>query len=109
MPQNFPSSQKVSFSRLIGDIITDTKDLFTKELTLARLEMRNELQQTKSAALSLGVGFSILTMGGVLVLLMLTHVLRDFTTLPLWACYGVFGGVCIIGGIVFLQVGSNTA
>ena len=109
MQQHSSSFHKMSFSGLIRSIVTDVKELFAREITLAKLEVHNDLEQTKSAAISFGIGLSIFTMGGALVLLMLVHLVRDFTTLPLWACYGIFGGVCIVLGAIFLKVGSTTA
>lgn len=109
MTPHASSPHKVSFGRLIGDIVTDAKDLFAKEISLVKLEIRDELRQTKSAVISYAVGFGILTVGGLLVLQMLVHLLQELTAWPLWACYGVFGAVCLLGGIIFIRTGSNTA
>lgn len=110
--QSHPTSsqnQKVSFGSLLSGIAADVKNLFTQELTLAKLEVREELQQTKAATISFGIGFSIVAMGSGLLLLMLVHLLHTFTTLPLWACYGIFGGICLLTGGIFLKIGSTTA
>jgi hypothetical protein len=38
---------------------------------------------------------------------MLVHLLNALTGLPLWACYGIVGGVCAIGGVVLLYRGKQ--
>jgi hypothetical protein len=38
---------------------------------------------------------------------MLVHLLNALTGLPLWACYGIVGGVCAIVGVVLLYRGKQ--
>lgn len=94
---------------LIGGIINDAKDLLLQELTMAKLEMQDELRKTKTAALSFAIGAGIAIAGGLLLILMLIHLLATFTTLPLWECYGIIGGGLLIIGLIFLATRKHTA
>jgi hypothetical protein len=38
---------------------------------------------------------------------MLVHLLHALTALPLWACYGIVGGLFAAGGIVLLVLGKQ--
>ena len=39
---------------------------------------------------------------------MLVHLLQALTALPLWACYGIVGGLLAAGGIGLLVLGTQT-
>ena len=103
------SSADPSLASLLGGLITNAKDLLLQEVTLAKLEMQEELQKTKTAALSFAIGAGVAVAGGLLLLLMLVHLLVAFTTLPLWGCYGILGGVLLVIGLIFLATGKQTA
>jgi Putative Actinobacterial Holin-X, holin superfamily III len=57
--------------------------------------------------MSLGIGIGLAAIGGWLLILMLVHLVHAFTALPLWACYGIVGGLFAVGGIVLLVLGKN--
>jgi hypothetical protein len=94
---------------LLGGILNDAKDLLVQELTLARLEGQDELRQIKTAALLLGIGIGVSTVGGMLLSLMLVHMLVAYTDVPLWGCYGVVGSVVAVLGGVLLAAGTHKA
>ncbi|MGE0826813.1 MAG: phage holin family protein [Candidatus Binatia bacterium] len=95
------SSARSGFASLMGGIITDVKDLLVHELTLAKLEMRDEVRQTKSAAASFAVGFGIAMIGLVLTFIMFVHLLHQYSKWPMWSCYGILGvSAVVIGGII---------
>lgn len=109
MPNPSPQSTEPSLAALIGGIINDAKDLLLHEFTMAKLEVHDELRKTKSAAISFGIGMGIAAVGGILLMLMLVHLLRALTDLPLWGCYGIVGGVLLIVGLGFLSAGKKAA
>jgi uncharacterized membrane protein len=103
-----PNSEP-SLASLIGGIINDAKDLLVHEVVMAKLEMQNELRQTKTAAMSFAIGAGIAVAGGILLILMLVHLLATFTTIPLWGCYGIIGGGLLLVGLIVLSKGKRTA
>jgi hypothetical protein len=38
---------------------------------------------------------------------MLVHLVNTVTELPLWSCYGMVGGVCILSGGMLLYLGKH--
>ena len=75
---------------------------------MATDEIREYLRKTKTAMLSLGIGMGVAALSGLLLILMLPHVLNALAGLPLWACYGIVGGLLAISGGMLLLIGTNT-
>jgi hypothetical protein len=92
---------------LVRDLIGDAKELMRQELALATHEIREEVRKTKLAVISLGAGIGIAAVGGLLLIVMLVHLLNALTELPLWACYGIIGGILAISGMVMIYSGKN--
>ena len=97
-----------SLAQLLTGIVNDAKVLVRHELALATYEIREDLRKTKMALLSLGIGIGVAALGGLLLILMLVHLLHALVGLPLWACYGIIGGLLAVSGGVLLLVGKNT-
>jgi Putative Actinobacterial Holin-X, holin superfamily III len=98
-----PYQSEPSLAQLLTGIATDAKELLRQELALAKHEIREDLRKTTTAMLSLGIGGGVAAIGGLLLILMLVHLLNALAGLPLWACYGIVGGLfVIIGGVLFL-------
>jgi hypothetical protein len=91
---------------LVSGIIADTQQLIGQQLTMFRQEIRDDLRKSRDAALALGVGVGITLMGAVLVLIMLPLLLRwEAPELPLWACFGIVGGILAACGAVLVYAG----
>ena len=98
-----PYHSEPSLAQLLTGIANDAKELLRQELALAKHEIREDLRKTKTAMLSLGLGVGVAAIGGLLLILMLVHLLNALAGLPLWACYGIVGGLFLImGGVLFL-------
>ena len=109
MDTRSPQPAAPSLAALLGGIMQDAKDVLVQELTLARLEGQDELRQIKTAALLLGIGIGVSTVGGMLLSLMLVHMLVAYTDVPLWGCYGIVGSVVAVLGGVLLAAGTHKA
>jgi len=79
------------------------------QFRLLRSEVGEELQQAKTAALSMGAGAGLIATGGILSALMLVHGLHRSTRLPLWGCYGLVGGLLGAMGTGLLAAGRYEA
>jgi hypothetical protein len=97
--ENVPRLSEPSLSSLVGGIINDFQSLMKQEVALARREIADELRKAKQAAISLGIGVGVLAIGGLLLIFMLVHLLSwAVPAIPLWACYGIIGGLLILAG-----------
>ncbi len=99
-----PATER-SIASLVSGLIVDAKALLQQELTLAKLEIGQELRTLKAAVLFLSIGIGIAAVGGLLLCFMLVYLVAVYTSIPLWGCYGMVGGICMIGGGILLYTG----
>jgi uncharacterized protein YacL len=102
-------ANKPGIPSLIGGIFQDAIDLVSKELTAAKLEIREELEKTKSAVLLMAVGGGALMVGILLLCLMLVHLLKNITGFELWICHAIVGAVLALVGIISLYSAKQRA
>ena len=102
-------ANKPGIPSLIGGIFQDAIDLVSKELTAAKLEIREELEKTKSAVLLMAVGGGALMVGILLLCLMLVHLLQNITGFELWICHAIVGAVLALVGIILLYSAKQRA
>ena len=98
-----------SLTSLLGGIVNDAKNLLMQEVALAKLEVEQELQKVRAAAITLGVAIAAVAAGGMLLVLMLVQALAVFTEIPLWGCYGIVGSVLVVLGGALLAAGKHKA
>src|ERR671924_530315 len=103
------TNNKPGIPSLIGGIFQDSIDLVTKELTAARLEIREEFEKGKSTVLLMAAGGGALMVGIFLLCLMLVHLLQNLSGLELWICYAIVGGALALAGIVILYTAKQRA
>ena len=94
-------------AQLLTGLMQDAQTLLRQEMALATHELRVALRNTIRAVMFLGIGIGIAAIGGWLLILMLVHLLQALTALPLWACYGIVGGLLAAGGMVLLVLGKR--
>jgi hypothetical protein len=82
-----------SLGAVAQEALTDLEKLVEQHFKLWRSEMRGELEDTKKAATSLGIGVGTAAASGVLGLLAAVHLLHRATGLPLWASYAGVSGI----------------
>jgi hypothetical protein len=104
-----PHCSKPSIASLLSGLICDARELFLQELTAAKLELKEEVQKTKRAALALATGIAVTGIGVFALVVMLVHILHEYTIIPLWGCYGIVGGIISGFGLLLLSKGKNTA
>lgn len=81
---------------LIKGILDDTQTLLRQEITLARVEVSEDVKRAREAAVALSGGVFAAGLAAVLLAFTIVHGLVALVpTLPLWGAYG----------IVFLTVG----
>jgi len=91
-----------SVTELVGGIVSDVQTLMRQELQLAKTEIRQEWDKTKTAAGSMAAGAGLLSVAGLLLCFALVYLLNAAAPgLPLWACFGIVGvALGLIGGIL---------
>jgi hypothetical protein len=88
---------------LVGGIINDFQVLVKQEAALARREFADELRKGKQAAISLGIGVGVLTVGALLLIFMLVFFLNwAVPAIPLWGAFGIVGGLLVLVGLALL-------
>jgi hypothetical protein len=102
-----PYNSEPTLAQLVSELVSDAKQLLRQEVALAKHEIQEEVRKTKIAVVSLGTGIAIAALGGLLLIIMLVHLLNALTDLPLWACYGIVGGMCALVGVVLLYTGKK--
>jgi hypothetical protein len=102
-----PYNSEPTLAQLVSELVSDAKQLLRQEVALAKHEIHEEVRKTKIAVVSLGAGIAIAALGGLLLIIMLVHLLNALTDLPLWACYGIVGGMCALVGVVLLYTGKK--
>ncbi len=102
-----PATER-SIASLVSGLIADAKALLQRELTLAKLEIREDLRTLKAAGLSLSIGIGIAAVGCLLLCFMLVYLVATYTPIPLWGCYGIVGGMFVIVGALRLYTGIHT-
>lgn len=93
---------------LLGGLIGDVRTLFRQEFQLMRDEFHAETRKVRQAAVSIGVGIGLTLIGGVFALMMMVQILHQFAGLPLWACYGMIGGILLAVGVLLLANATHT-
>ena len=100
-------SREPTLGELLTGLMHDAQRLLQQEVALAKYEIRVETRKIILAVMALGLGIVIAAVGGGLLILMLVHLLHTLTVLPLWACYGIIGGLFAVVGIVLLVLGKQ--
>lgn len=91
-----------SVPTLVRGIIADAQQLIEQQLAMFRQEIRDDARKGIQVVLTLAVGGGITVVGSFLLLLMLPLLLNwAVPALPLWACFGIIGGVLAgLGGLL---------
>jgi hypothetical protein len=109
MASDLHNTSEASLTALVTGIINDAQELLKQEIALARREIADEINKSKQAAVSLGVGVAVGALGGWLLILMIVSLLNEVAGLPLWVSYLIVGGVLTIVGCGLFFAGKAKA
>jgi uncharacterized membrane protein len=107
-----PEANKVpraSVISLVRGIIDDAKQLLLAHYEFRKYQTLQQVSKAKTVAIWMGIGIAFAGAGVLLIILMVVHLLHDFSNLPLWESYGIVGIVLLVIGGVFLYGGKNLA
>jgi len=97
MPDLNTAGSPPSLASLVGGLIEDTQQLVRQEAALARRELSEELNKTKSIAACVAGALVLLTQVGMLLAFTLVKVLQHFV-LPdhEWACFAIVTALFVV-------------
>ena len=90
---------------MVNLLFIEDADLLTKELALARSEMRENLAQTRRGAMAVSAG-GVVLVGGYIVLLLAAVYALSLVVAP-WAAALIVGGIAAIAGYAMVKSGSR--
>lgn len=96
-----------SFGGLLKGILYDVRTLIRDEITLARLEMKEQAGRARAAAISFGVAAGALAFGAAFLLFALATAIADLLNWPVWAGFLIVAGLLSLIGLVTLASGKR--
>jgi hypothetical protein len=103
--------ESTSLVGTLKGILEDVQRLFSQQLSMLRAEIRADWKRSLGGLWPLAVGAALFIIGVPLLCVMAVHVIHFMTgapdpaAIPLWACYGIVGGVITLLSIVMVMVG----
>ena len=99
-----------SLTTLVTGIVGDLQKLVRQEIQLARTEVKNEWEKTKTAATAMAAGAALLTLGLVILCFALAYLLDYYVdALEQWHSFAIVGGALTLGGVLLLVIGRAKA
>ncbi|MEP7153822.1 MAG: phage holin family protein [Nitrospira sp.] len=101
----------ISIAALATGLVADLRRLVSQEVRLAQHEMQLELRKIGMGLLHAALGIILSMMAISLFLVMMVHIVHVYTSLPLWACYGLVAVIAAALSGIFLynmaKIGSS--
>jgi signal transduction protein with GAF and PtsI domain len=94
----YKPESEASMTQLISGIIGDAQELAKQQFSMFRTELQQDVRRTKQALVALVCGLALVSVGATLLCFMAVYGLQAAFELPLWACFGIVGGVLAAGG-----------
>jgi hypothetical protein len=115
MPTEAEAPPQPEVAPLVRGIVNDLGDLLQQQLKFARAEIRTDMRKTWDVTQLFGIGAAVGLLGVMVLTFMVAHLLHwltspagaDPATLPLWACFGIVGGVILATSAVLVVVGKK--
>jgi protein-S-isoprenylcysteine O-methyltransferase Ste14 len=109
MADRISTETSPSLTSLVTEIVGDLQKLVRQEIQLARTEVKQEWEKTKTAASAMAAGAALLTLGTFVLCFALGYLLWTYTALPRWACFGIVGLALVVLGVILLLAGRSKA
>ena len=100
--KGFDNALNSSLSALVSGIFIDAARLFALELDLAKVDVWEDIRNAKEFFTLLMLGLTVAAIGLGMVLVMAALLVSVGTALPLWACFGIIGGITFLIGAAFI-------
>jgi len=94
-----------SIRGLLRGILMDLRTLIREEISLARVEIREQVGRARAAALSFGIAAAALAFGGIFLLIAAATAIADMLDWPVWAGFLVVAVLLSLVGMVTLASG----
>jgi MFS family permease len=94
-----------SIGGLVRGLLMDMRTLIREEVTLARVEMKEQAGRARAAAVSFGAAAAALAFGGAFLLIAIATAIADLLNWPVWAGFLVVAVVLGLVGFVMLSAG----
>jgi len=115
MATQVPTTTEPGFSSLVREIVDDIGDLVKQQIRFARAEIKEDLRKSKEAAAILATGVGSALVSVLFFGLALVHLLHwltgppgaDSSSLPLWGCHAIVGGVFLTAGVCLIFAGKR--
>lgn len=98
-------AQHETFGALIRGILTDLKTLLQEGIALGRIELREQAEKARAAALSFGIAAAGLLFGLAFLLIAIATAISEQFGWPPWAGFLIVGLLMSIVGFVALSLG----
>lgn len=95
-----------SVAELLSGILDDAQTLVRQQAAMLRAEIREDGRRTIEVVQYMSAGAVLAAVGALFLMITLVYLLNWLVpTLPLWACWGIIGGVNLVGGVIAIVVG----
>ena len=103
------TERDASVGTLVSSIVGDVQNLARQEITLAREEIKEELNTAKDAAIKLGIAAGVLVIGALFLMIALALGIANLFNWPAWAGFASVGVIFAIVGGILLYMGQQSA
>lgn len=108
MATEFETEQQPAVSSLVAGIVQDAKQLFTEQMTLFQVEIKNDIRRTIMAIIPVVVGGFISFLGGLVLLFGAAYfVCWLFPDLPTWVGFASVGMLILLVGFGLIMWGKT--
>jgi uncharacterized membrane protein len=93
-----------SIGSILRGVLIDLRTLIREEIALARVEIAEQVDRARGAAISFGIAATSLLFGATFLLIALAMGIADAFDWPVWAGFLIVAALLsLIGGVTFLS------